>query len=739
MNQFPLRDIRNAISGMNITDTGDDKTPGRTDPTFLAPPWKDITTFLDEATKEMEEGELVHLQSFTLFDAMSAIEIMDPRMDTGMVMEDNESKGTDYDINQMLSPSQVLWMMDRLLACEMAWLSGHSLAQTVYTCIYFHHVRNQDNPPSLSTNVVNLDLLMQAVFRAYMLGSVKTCHHIWNEMISGNIYEEEDFTTNLFGLSLYDDISDTDVMNELQLALRMLKMYMDSNKSQVIEAIHQRLLSCKLFLQSLLHLAPTQSAHLNEAQQTLADLIKQLDPSPTDKSATSIFDSLELGQEVKGAFDPNINRKFTSQAPPRTVSLPTHEEAYQEFILIIKRLESICTIFDPPSATSPPSLPSVASLMNFFARFAGDKPYPDAFSRSKLNSLFYSEGRVFGTLNATDLVTDSILDYVQLPQYWLELAHPDDPKPLADAKLSLRRFLDQNVALPFVDFFKIQCHNRARQRRILCKVLGEWEGIQEEALHLDRKFQDAEIALLGEGRSQQTEDLQNIYHFSLWAYNMKMKMMEQILLLGFELDLYGDCEYATIYWYHWYLQSVLERCYERQDQQQHDNKVSHAHYSQQLNSIKKDLSIGTFKLLLAAKKAGQWKLQQLRFDDPETRFNHRLKPFTTLTSPPFQGYDRFLQDSATDHLQSSTLLNAAAEDFSTAKKSLEGLLRVPKEVSRTELCHDSSQKVLLSMVKTCVANNIVIQQLLKNGDAPGKKVTLAFKYHPWWPIMQLEK
>jgi hypothetical protein len=133
---------------MNINDTSPGKAQGMGDSSFLAP-WKDITTFLDEATQgrfvllwnavvlktnertnflghvyiEMKEGELIHLQSFTLFDAMSAIEIMDPRMDTGMVVEGTESKGSEYDIKQVLSPSQVLWIMDRLLACEVKRLS----------------------------------------------------------------------------------------------------------------------------------------------------------------------------------------------------------------------------------------------------------------------------------------------------------------------------------------------------------------------------------------------------------------------------------------------------------------------------------------------------------------------------------------------------------------------------------------------------------------------------------------
>lgn len=74
----------------------------------------------------MEVGQLVHLHSFTLFDAMSAIEIMDPKMDTGMVTTDSYRRL--LTIDDPLKPAQLLWVMDRLLNCEVAFLGGNPMA-----------------------------------------------------------------------------------------------------------------------------------------------------------------------------------------------------------------------------------------------------------------------------------------------------------------------------------------------------------------------------------------------------------------------------------------------------------------------------------------------------------------------------------------------------------------------------------------------------------------------------------
>lgn len=116
---------------------------------------------------------------------MSAIEIMDPRMDTGMTIEHTFES---FDTERRRSPEDTLGIMDRLIVREMAWISGHSLAQTVYTCIYFHHIKKLNELP-MPTLTSNMDDIIYGVLRSYILATVKCCHYIWTEMTQGNVYE----------------------------------------------------------------------------------------------------------------------------------------------------------------------------------------------------------------------------------------------------------------------------------------------------------------------------------------------------------------------------------------------------------------------------------------------------------------------------------------------------------------------------------------------------------------------
>ena len=47
--------------------------------------WVDLEPLLLECSLQMRSGELIHQKSFGLFEAMSAVEIMDPKMDCGCV------------------------------------------------------------------------------------------------------------------------------------------------------------------------------------------------------------------------------------------------------------------------------------------------------------------------------------------------------------------------------------------------------------------------------------------------------------------------------------------------------------------------------------------------------------------------------------------------------------------------------------------------------------------------------
>ena len=47
--------------------------------------WKEVTNIFRDSADELVLGELLHDANFGLFEAMSAIEMMDPKMDAGML------------------------------------------------------------------------------------------------------------------------------------------------------------------------------------------------------------------------------------------------------------------------------------------------------------------------------------------------------------------------------------------------------------------------------------------------------------------------------------------------------------------------------------------------------------------------------------------------------------------------------------------------------------------------------
>jgi hypothetical protein len=70
----------------NVDDLMDDmKDDGYNMPKKEIYEWKEITSDFFDSVKDLELGELLHYQLFGLFEAMSAIEMMDKKMDIGMI------------------------------------------------------------------------------------------------------------------------------------------------------------------------------------------------------------------------------------------------------------------------------------------------------------------------------------------------------------------------------------------------------------------------------------------------------------------------------------------------------------------------------------------------------------------------------------------------------------------------------------------------------------------------------
>ncbi|XP_013788956.2 N-alpha-acetyltransferase 35, NatC auxiliary subunit-like [Limulus polyphemus] len=186
--------------------------------------WVDITEDFFKATEEMKLGELLHDEMFGLFEAMSAIEMMDPKMDAGMMCNRGNKKVMNFDQALKagklkvddLNAEEEIGIIDATLACLVTWLEGHSLAQTVLTNLYLH------KPQDVEDRVV----------KAFSICMLKLVDLIKDFVNKAGVFEEEDFQPVVYGYKLADDITNVraaGMMREIEEDLQR-KVKMTRNK-----------------------------------------------------------------------------------------------------------------------------------------------------------------------------------------------------------------------------------------------------------------------------------------------------------------------------------------------------------------------------------------------------------------------------------------------------------------------------------------------------------------------------
>ncbi|CAG8529627.1 24206_t:CDS:10 [Dentiscutata erythropus] len=652
---------------------------------LLIPQYKEITSFLDEVVDEFEIGQLVHLESFGLYDAMSSIEIMDPKMDSGMILDSDLNKKP-FEIKAQLKPEQVLWIMDRLFICEMTWHTGHSLSQTLFTCMYLHYV--PELKPELFSNITDTsndiaDLNAETpiefvilVLKAYVMGTVKCCQLVLDEMAKGNVYEEEDFATNKYGISIYEDFPESQAIKLLDDAETWMEQYG----------------------------GPWIRLH---AQNQISIAMKLLNGSQDE---INVNNTLDLGVEVEGgnipSFDPLINRKLISQTPPRPIRLLSAQE-------------------------------------RFLTYHAAQQPTPCAFSRSLLQSTVYTENRILGKISVYQLVKDSVTELTNPPYVYFTAKNEMDiltnGARIDEAKYKISKlihtFVDSTMK-PLTDYYRILCHNRSRQRRNMCKVLADWDLLQEESEHLDIELQ----SIIKEEPLKTDEGQSYSFHLSSWVYHHKLILMEEILFLGFELELYGNHEFVMIYWYLDYLLGVhcqhLERIHMHATDDRKFKKQKSLQYApSSLSTVpliisyqtfvvaRQDICRGIRRIITALQKTGHFKPPQLEFDNESTRFWHRFKVYRTLGSPTMLTFQELKEMTQLDNITTLDLFNVSLRNFQSARTSIESLLSMKPSDTRMEYCHAEFIKDLRAMLRVCIANIVNLLKIIdefKSINEPNK-------------------
>ncbi|KAG0204115.1 hypothetical protein BGX33_008698 [Mortierella sp. NVP41] len=748
-------------------------------------PFEDVTALMDTATKDMNVGQLVQVETFGLFDAMCAIVIMDPKMDTGMVVDETASRPV-YNINRRVSPKEFIWIFDNILIGQMTWLSGHALSQTLFTSCHILRLLeiDQDDGKSSGTNNSSSDTseppkeFLTSVLKSCVLAIAKSCALIWSEMRKGQVYEEEDFLTNTFGVSMYENIPTATLIAMLDQAeywmesegTQWIQTHGGDEAGEVLKGVMERIDYCRCSQFS-------QASPLLDAMRTHISGLK----------ATHA-----LGAKVEGAFDHTIHRQLVTNTPPRAIALLTFEET-------VEQLAQMCT--DLVSIGKALPFTDTTNLVNFFILFGSQKPAPGAFPRSILQTVLYDDRVIMGSRKVQDVVRDSIQETVA-PAAWIfepfeaiqaKWGGPantisasasqllESIPEVAEDDISSYKLRIQNSAVmfvekatkPFVDTLQIMGQNTSRQRRNLRKIVQLWESLQEEAEAFDSDIH----VVLEEMRAQQKAPVTIAdepqeplapYYFVSWVYHMKLWVMEWLLLLGSELELYSSFEYSMVYGY---VDSILgahaqhlqrirsitesevlkpheplaikgsaeDSVKETSEQKKKKKKkkpstasatsaetvVEYARptrttlMSQYLTSIRMQLTRGVFLVLASLTKAGHLTTTPTHIashglNDLETLFAHRFRAFRLLSSPEALTYENFLSRLDCDGLDSLAILDYATDYFSEAQRALEQLLLLSATEAQVELCADAWRKDIKNMVKVCIASKIGIAGLQKD-------------------------
>ncbi|CAG8575686.1 7899_t:CDS:10 [Diversispora eburnea] len=495
----------------------------------------------------------------------------------------------------------------------------------------------------------------------------------------------------------------------------------------IIRALQSRLLLRKSFLLALMHMAQPINQQYSQAQHHLPICLQLLNDSKGDGICVS--NTIDLGVEVEGAFDPLINRKLVSQTPPRPIRLLSMQEAIDELKNMLKNLIEICNIIDYKSATS---------LTNFMIYYSAKQSIPCAFSRSFLQSTVYSENRILGKLSVYQLIKDSVTELTNPPYIYFASktdigtsfngSHID----IDTAKISklIHTFVD-NAVKPLTDYFRILCHNRSRQQRNMCKVLSDWDLLQDEAEHIDTELQ----SIIKEEPLPSEEGPSYAFHLSSWVYHRKLILLEDILFLGFELGLFGDHEFVMIYWYLDYILGVhyqhLERTHmhvtdhrkfkKQQNYFQFESSLQSSAVSlivsqQVLTMARQDICRGIHRTIIALQKTGNYTPPKLEFDDESIRFWHRFRMYRSLGSPTILSFQDFKDITRLDNITALELLSFSLKNFQSARSSIENLLAIKPSESRMDFCHTEFTKDLQAMLRVCIANIISLHKILEEFD-----------------------
>ncbi|EPX71357.1 NatC N-acetyltransferase complex subunit Mak10 [Schizosaccharomyces octosporus yFS286] len=647
--------------------------------------YEDCTSAYFNAVHSLKEEELICHPSFTLLDSISAFEIMDPKMDSGI----NYSE-TNVDIAKALNPVEILTIMDGIFTAESDWHYGIPMSESIFCS---KHVFDVCKTPisrvkDMGFSRKKLDTLTDLVLFPYVLGVIKSCDYVRKEFLTGNMYDEEDMSSFSYQLSLLETYPMEKIYDLLSEGIQYLdnETKKDSSTRALLVGIRTRL---QLRVSILRVYERNSIKDLNESLESISHCVPEL------------LNELQLVEEtareniMKQYWDSRIQAQLIVTAPPRHVPSCNLEDAYE-------RLQYFANDMKIALRTQTPASPT--SILSFCIDTTRPSRVPEPYVRSSLQTFLLSGGGVCMMYNPITFFLSCVHQFSSLPSSFY---NPESMSLVSsqfniEVQSELEGFLSHSSGF-LLDFLRIATHNPCRFRRNLINLLPDCVIGQLQANSIDGKF--SELASLDEAM---------ISKFSDFALHLKFVIVELILTTSFEQDIHKPHEWPYLFSYldsvfgkHLvHLRHVISRA---KPEAFNFNFLS---YLIDELEAKKSVYFGYFLLSLTLLKYGVFSYPSVFKEEKVilSSFKAHFRPFAHLSEMKSISLSQ-LRENVEYHqsLPKERLLEGTLQSFEESKKTLLKVLKLPMESSQHELSYDLQKNYLKELMCCCIANIVTLQ------------------------------
>eukprot|EP01028_Stygiella_incarcerata_P006211 TRINITY_DN2541_c0_g1_i1.p1 TRINITY_DN2541_c0_g1~~TRINITY_DN2541_c0_g1_i1.p1 ORF type:complete len:706 (+),score=176.21 TRINITY_DN2541_c0_g1_i1:100-2217(+) len=667
--------------------------------------WSDITEKFFVSLQDVASGQIIQRDGFYLEDAMSAVEVMDPRMDlfcAGPVVSPKNWKPAGE-----IPHDVVILILSQITRQFCSYLNGEPPAYNLFTNYFMHDFR------------LAIDPAVECVARCALF-CARTARS-W--AAKSRVHDEEEFCTSFFGIKVQRDshnmVEAEGCAEAVECRLKDAASLDTSVERNILDFVSFWMLMAKTFhfLDSLESRKDAETCLKN-----MFELLRLVDVIPL----TGIGDDAITAQLVPYGVDYRLCARMVGCYPVRATIKISDTDVRDILRKTLSDCADVCHVIE--------NAKDLYGLLEFLEVFAIRSAREDRsiLARSILCVLINGanadgKGLALGTSSVRSLIEKRL----SLFPTWKKAASDKTCVEMVDRLDSvLRRYI------------YILCMNRAKLHRKMGNFMKDAGTVQDDATLLDAHLFPGTQAPL----------------FLGFVMDFTMHSGIVYLFLCESLGLLHQDEFPHVLWYEDYFLhmrcSYATLCEEKLVQYMLESQVSASSGGKGKKAkkggkkkIKKPLTMhlpmslsmdhvhglehlirGIYRGVIGLLKMGKKHLGdsdvEKAFGSNESRYQYRLRPLFDLPQPQHVSYEEFLSHSATD-VSADTLIKSGLEQITQAKSYLEkvkearsSLARFAKASQRRDFISETIIEEMDLLEKCCDANKVGLELMLKVASSP---------------------